>query len=237
MFARDISKRVHAAWALAFGVAALCLVFTGDAQAQTWNKRTFVTFSGPVEIPGVGAQVLPAGTYVFRVVDSPSDRHVVQVFNQDESHIYATILAIPNFRLKATDKTVITFAERPAGEPPAIRAWFYPGDNWGQEFVYPKSRALELARLTNQPILYIPDEVATTGTAAPEQALRDVELRAVSPAGDEIAFDDVVSAPPQQVAGLPKTAGSLPLLAFMGLLSLVVGYALKPVCARSNCSS
>jgi hypothetical protein len=84
--------------------------------------------------------VLPAGTYVFKILDSQSDRHIVQIFNADETQIYATILAIPNYRLKATDKTVVTFRERPAGEPEALRAWFYPGRNWGEEFVYPKAK-------------------------------------------------------------------------------------------------
>jgi hypothetical protein len=230
---------VNPVWLLAFGAAALCLVFSGNAHAQTWNKRTTVTFKGPVEIPGVGAQVLPAGTYVFKLLDSASDRHVVQVFNRDESHVYATILAIPNYRLKSTDKTVITFAERPAGEPQAIRAWFYPGDNWGQEFVYPRSRAVELAKLTNQPVLYIPDDVAPnlvapvkTATEAPVRALRAVELRAVDPVGTDVALTQVVEAPPVLVAGLPRTAGNLPLLALMGLLSLALGYSLKPSCAR-----
>src|SRR5688572_23974021 len=138
MFARNLSIRLNRALVFAFSITALCTMFSQNASAQPWNKRTSVTFSGPVEIPGVDAQVLPAGTYVFRLLDSLSDRHIVQVFNSDESHIFATILAIPNYRLQATDKTVITFSERAAGQPQAIRAWFYPGDNWGQEFVYPK---------------------------------------------------------------------------------------------------
>ena len=111
---------------------ALAVLFIGSttASAQFASKKTTVTFADPVEIPGVNAQVLPAGVYVFRLLDSLSDRHIVQVFNKDESHIYATILAIPNYRLRATDKTVMTFAERAEGDPQAIRAWFYPGDNW-----------------------------------------------------------------------------------------------------------
>ena len=106
-----------------------------------------------------GWAVLPAGTYVFKILDSQSDRHVVQIFSADEKTVYATILAIPNYRLKATDKTVITFRERPAGEPEALRAWFYPGRNWGEEFVYPKARAIELAKTTNTPILFMPVEI------------------------------------------------------------------------------
>ena len=125
-----------------FCVALMGVVLSPAANASAWNRKTTMTFSGPVEIPGVhlkGWSVLPAGTYVFKILDSQSDRHIVQIFNADETQIYATILAIPNYRLRATDKTVVTFRERPAGEPEALRAWFYPGRNWGEEFVYPKA--------------------------------------------------------------------------------------------------
>src|SRR3982751_3512317 len=111
MFARNLSKRLIRSLTLAFCITVLFMMFSSPASAQFPNKKTTVTFSGPVEIPGVGAQVLPAGTYVFKLLDSLSDRHIVQVFNKAENHVYATILAIPNYRLKATDKTVMTFAE------------------------------------------------------------------------------------------------------------------------------
>ena len=221
---------------------ALSVVFIGSttASAQFPNKKTTVTFNEPVEIPGVNAQVLPAGVYVFRLLDSLSDRHIVQVFNKDESHIYATILAIPNYRLRATDKTVMTFSERAAGDPQAIRAWFSPGDNWGQEFVYPKQRALQLAKLTNLPVLYIPDELAPnlvapvqTADDAPVVALKTVPLRAIRPTGDDVAIAAVIEAPPQQVAGLPKTASMMPALFLMGLLFIGAGFALKTSCVRS----
>ena len=221
---------------------ALAVLFVGSAtaSAQLANKKTTVTFNEPVEIPGVNAQVLPAGVYVFRLLDSLSDRHIVQVFNKDESHIYATILAIPNYRLRATDKTVITFAEHAAGEPQAIRAWFYPGDNWGQEFVYPEKRALQLAKATNLPVLYIPDELAPdlvapvrTADDAPVVALKNVPLRAVRPSGEEVEIAAVVEAPPQQVARLPKTASMMPALFLMGLLLVAGGFALRTSCVRS----
>src|SRR5512142_1612695 len=103
-------------------IIAICLFALPFASADDWNRKTVVTFSGPVEVPGVGAQTLPAGTYVFKVFDSQSDRHTVQIFNQDETHVFTTILAIPNYRLKTTDKTVISFRERPAGQPEALKA-------------------------------------------------------------------------------------------------------------------
>ena len=80
----------------------------------------------------MGAQTLPAGTYVFKIADSLADRHIVQIFNEDETHVFTTILAIPNYRLKSTDKTVMTFRERAEGQPEAIRAWFYPGAPMGR---------------------------------------------------------------------------------------------------------
>src|ERR1700674_5453037 len=137
-------------------LAVLGLAFSPSARADETNRKTVITFSAPVEIPGVHLQgwaILPAGTYVFKILDSQSDRHIVQIFSKDELTVYATILAIPNLRLKATDKTVMTFRERPAGQPEALRAWFYPGREWGEEFVYPKAQAIELAKATTTTVL------------------------------------------------------------------------------------
>jgi hypothetical protein len=239
MLGRNLSNRFSRAVMFAFGISLVFVMLSSVATAQSWNKRTVVTFSGPVEIPGVGAQVLPAGTYVFRLLDSQSDRHIVQVFNKDETHIYATILAIPNWRLQPSDKTVMTFAERATGEPQAIRAWFYPGDNSGQEFVYPKHRASELARSTNQPVLYIPDEeaeniAAPAGNATEPRviALEKAPVLAVEPTGETVPLAEVVEPPPVQTASLPRTASELPLLALIGLLSIGAGFSLRTLCAR-----
>ena len=128
--------------------AVLSLNLPTGVKASDYDKKTTVTFSQPVEIPGVGAQVLPAGTYVFRLVDSLSNRDIVQILNADETHVYATILAIPNYRLKPTSKTTLNFKERAAGSPEALRAWFYPGNTWGQEFVYPKARASRIVAMS-----------------------------------------------------------------------------------------
>src|SRR3984957_13264180 len=215
------------------------------AKADDWNRKTVVTFSGPVEIPGVhlvGWSVLPAGTYVFKILNSDSDRHIVQIFSKDEKTIYATILAIPNYRLKATDKTVITFRERPAGEPEALRAWFYPGKNWGDEFVYPKARAVEIAKLTNTPVLYteaaVPLEVAEpikSITAPVVVELKRAPIMAIQPTGEEVQLADVVTAPPAEelpvaattiatttpiADALPATARPRALIGRIGLLSL-----------------
>jgi hypothetical protein len=229
--------------AMAFCFALLALGFPRGAKADEWNKFTVVTFSAPVEIPGVGAQVLPAGTYVFRLLDSQSDRHIVQIFNERQDHVFSTILAIPNFRLQATDKTVMTFKERATGQPEAIRAWFYPGNRWGQEFVYPKARAIVLAKETNLPVLAMPTELAPnlvepikSADEPPVVALKQAPIEAVKPTGEVVALTEVVEPPPVETAmvqpsepkkALPRTASLLPLLGLIGLLSLAAGTALS----------
>jgi hypothetical protein len=214
-----------------FCILALCVLVTPSAMADDWNRETVVTFSGPVEVPGVGAQILPAGTYVFKIFNSLSDRHIVQIFSQDKTHVFTTILAIPNYRLKATSKTVITFRERPAGEPEALRAWFYPGREWGEEFVYAKPRALELAKEMNQPVLATPVELA----AAPIETLNTAPVEAVAPTGEPVELAQVVEPPPvaaepvtvAAAEPLPQTASSLPLIALIGLLTIGAGFALS----------
>jgi hypothetical protein len=223
-------------------VALMGAALAPGARADDWNRKTVVTFSGPVEIPGVhltGWAVLPAGTYVFKILNSDSDRHIVQIFSQDEKTVYATILAIPNYRLKATDKTVITFRERPAGEPEALRAWFYPGRNWGEEFVYPKAKAIELAKSTNTPVLFmpaeIPVEVAEPITADTPVAvqMKEAPIMAIQPTGEEVQLSEVVTPPPaapvDQSAdrALPATASPLPLFALLGLLALGGAFAFR----------
>jgi len=199
-----------------------------------------LTFSGPVEIPGVhmkGWRVLPAGTYVFKIVDSQSDRHIVQIFSEDEKTVYATILAIPNYRLKATDKTTITFRERPAGEPEALRAWFYPGRNWGEEFVYPKAAAAVLAKSSNVPVLAtvaeLPVEVEKPEVPEIIAQMKLAPVVAVKPTGEVVEVAQVVqTAPAPEVAQvapatLPATASPLPLIALFGLLAIGGALAIR----------
>ena len=240
------------------GLTVGCLALMGtilasNATADDWNRKTAITFSAPVEIPGVhlaGWGVLPAGTYVFKILDSQSDRHIVQIFNKDETIIYATILAIPNYRLQATDKTVITFRERPVGEPEALRAWFYPGRNWGEEFVYPKAKAIALAKATNTPVLFTPVEIPLEVTEPIKSAdepvvleLKRVPIMAMQPTGVEVQLVEVVTPPPTedtQVAvtrsapepALPSTASTLPLIGLFGLLALGGAFVLRATANR-----
>jgi hypothetical protein len=103
------------------------------AAADEWDKRTILTFSQAVELPG---KVLPAGTYIFQLADSQISRHVMQVFDQN-GRILATLLTIPAVRPIAAYEPRITFEEQRAGAPFPIKKWFYPGELSGEEFIYP----------------------------------------------------------------------------------------------------
>jgi hypothetical protein len=117
----------------ALGTVLFCATLAPGARADQWDKKTIVTFSEDVEVPG---QILPAGTYVFKLATHSSDRHIVQIWTADENHILATIMTIPNSRLEPYDQSTFAFDERPSGSPMALKVWFYPGDSTGQEFVY-----------------------------------------------------------------------------------------------------
>jgi hypothetical protein len=231
-------------------IALLGAAFSPAVKADDHDKKTTVTFSVPVEIPAAhlkGWGVLPAGTYVFKLVESSSNRHIVQIFNQDQTQIYATILAIPNYRLRPTDKTVITFNEGIRDRPDAIRAWFYPGANWGEEFVYPKAKAVELAQVTKLPVLAVvaevPEEVVKPDEPEVVAQLVQAPVMAVRPTGEVVEIAQVVQAPPVLVAAadpapvavntLPDTASSLPLIAMCGLLALGGALTLRSLSKRT----
>lgn len=214
------------------------------ASADEWNKKTTITFGQPVEVPGM---VLPAGTYVFKLADSVSDRHIVLVYNADETKLLKIILAIDNYRLIPKEKTVLTFSERRKDAPMALRAWFSPGDDWGQEFVYPKARAQGIAQEAREPVLSAEVEPAEEPTALLEEQVAAIppSITAIEPevaaepeavAETEIETEEAAAipqlaqgepAPAGMVQALPQTGSMLPLMALLGAGSLALGGLLK----------
>ena len=200
-------------------------MFSSPAQANQWKKKTLVTFSEAVEVPG---KVLPAGKYTFQLFDSLSNRNIVQIFNEDGTELITTILAIPNYRLEPTGETVLNFHEKPAGEPVALKAWFYPGDRFGQEFVYPKKEAIRLAEIEQEPI----PAMATEGAD-----LKTVPLVAETPREKELPIAQVFQTAPivaqmtptatEEAKELPKTASSIPLISLLGLGAILLGFGLR----------
>ncbi len=216
---------------LAAAAGMFALALAPAARADEWNKRTIITVNQPFQVPHM---VLPAGTYVMKLLDSPSDRHIVQIFNKDENHLFTTILAIPNVRLEPSGKTVITFWETPPGQPKALRAWFYPGDTYGQEFAYPKSTATQIASVAHAPVPTTEAEqpaelpkAPVTETQPPAEVAQNTPPPAPAPPAPVEAAPAPAPAPAPQE--LPKTASPYPLIAFAGLASLGIFAIMRAV--------
>jgi outer membrane biosynthesis protein TonB len=202
-------------------VGLLGIALAPSAQADAWNKLTYLTVNQPIQVPN---KVLPPGKYTMMLLDSPGDRHVVQIFNADQTHLETTVMAIPNYRLQPTGKTVFTFWETPPGQPKALRAWFYPGDNFGQEFVYPKSFATQIASISHEQVptstAKQEEQAAVTPAPAPapeQQPQQEIAQATPPPPAAAPAPEPAPQpAPPQE---LPKTASPYPFIGLAGLLS------------------
>ena len=205
-------------------------LFLPSLRADQWDKRTTITIAEPIQVPN---KVLPPGVYVMKLLDSPSNRHIVQIFTADETELLTTILAIPNYRLQPTGKTIISFWEMPAGQPRAMRAWFYPGDNFGQEFAYPKSAAITIAQVSRAEVPSI--------EAIEQPELETAPVITIQPPAEEpaIAFETPAPPPPEPVVNeaerqapppaLPRTGSAYPLIGVAGVLCLAVFAGLRIV--------
>jgi len=214
---RKILKSICAA-GLALGLLG------GVAMAQTHDKRTTFTFNRPISLPGVS---LPAGTYLFRIVDTTTTRKVIQVLSEDGKTPYAMLHSIPDVRLEASASPEVRFLETAKGAPSAVKTWWYPGETIGYEFIYPKEQARLLARASSEPVLTTKEE-----TKKPEETKAAV-LERLAPSGQEVVVTEEHAPLPATPTGvvqegtlaearteLPVTATHLPLLGLIGLLAL-----------------
>ena len=232
--------------AILFCIGLLYAVVSPRAKADEWDKRTVVTFSGPVDVAG---HRLDAGTYVFKLAET-TDRHVVQIFNADETQVIATIIAIPDYRLTPTGDTTIKFSETSDGSTISgtmggagipIKEWFYPGDNFGQEFPV-KPAPAETA--TAEPTTPAPAEAApapqpeeTPAVTPPAPTETQPEAQETAPAQTEQQPTQTESAPATPAPAetpttLPKTASLMPLMGLIGVLSLAAAGSLRLLSRR-----
>jgi len=165
-------------FALASCVGLFSAAFAPALKADQWNKKTVLTVNEAIQVPN---KTLQPGKYVMRLLDSPSNRHIVQIFDENDQHLITTVLAIPNYRLQPTGKTQFGFWETPVGQPKALRSWFYPGDNFGQEFAYPKNQAMVIASSVHQPV--------PTTYAQSESELTTARVGTVDQVGTEKELD------------------------------------------------
>jgi hypothetical protein len=231
------SKKVFFAAACA---GFLALTFMPGVKADEWDKRTTITINEPII---AGNKVLQPGKYIWKLMESQSNRHIVQIYNADQSHLETTVLAIPDYRMKPADNTQFSFYETPAGVPKAVHEWFYPGDNFGQEFAYPKKLVAQLAsaRPVAVPENYTPpvteNETPAAAPAPEPQPQQEVAQNTPPPAPAPVTSQDTtpVQQPTPEPAprALPKTASYAPLVGLVGLFSMSLFGVLSLAVKRS----
>jgi hypothetical protein len=213
---------------------ALMVSMVAPAIADEWNKETKFEFSKPVQVPG---KLLEAGKYVFKLADSDSDRNIVQIYSEDASgdqKFVTTILAIPAYRVVTPDRPIVQFEEGPAGSPEAIHSWFYPGDNTGWAFVYPKGQSLGASANTAPTPAPVATEAAPSLPPAPQVQQQEPTPEAAAVEEEVmVAQNEALVPPPSQDADtensadrvLPQTAGYSGLELITGLVMLGGGIA------------
>jgi hypothetical protein len=233
-------------------LAGLCLTlvftFAPTAAAQTWDRATKITIDQPFGFPGVA---LPAGTYVIRLADTYSTRTVVELLNEDLTKHYAYAIGIPAYRDSGTEESEFTFYEAEPGVPVPLRTWFYRNNNYGVEFLYPKGKPTETARLEEIPLPaelprwaefeegplpieaephYVFDPVieeAAALPAAPEYPLID-EAALIARLEGPGAIDLT------RVPELPRTASPIPLIGLLGFLAAGAAGGLRALRTRKG---
>jgi hypothetical protein len=220
--------------------------FAHRANADEWNKRTVLKVNQTIQVSDT---ILEPGQYVLQLQESPSDRHIVEIFNGDQSHIIGTVLTIPSYRVHAPDRTMFTFWETPPGTAKAMRVWYYPGDVMGEEFPYPKApRMLAMATASEPapapsaamteptpeppapaaapaPPAPVPEPAAPPEVAPPEAPVPDeTPAPTATPAPEPAPNPPVQDTPP---AALPKTASPYPLFGAAGVFLLTLAGLLR----------
>jgi hypothetical protein len=151
------------------------------ARADEYTKQTFLTFSGPVQVPGM---TLPAGTYMFKLADPESGRRAIQIWDEKGTKLFTMLLTVPDEQPEPKDDPVVLFSERPSGAAPAVKSWFYPAERTGYEFIYPKDQAMKIAAATNTPVLSYDTDVKSD---ADENSLRGTKVGHVDAQGQASA--------------------------------------------------
>jgi hypothetical protein len=240
-------------WKIACGAALLSLGLASSAHADEFTKLTLLTFSGPVEVPGIS---LPAGTYRFQLADPTTGRRVVKVSDKDGTKTYGMFISMPNQRMTPSNTPVVMFKETAAGAPPAVQVWFYPGETYGYEFAYPHDQALRIAKANHQPVLAYSDRTTASSTDDERMtSMKRTEVARIDENDRPVSSDEAlkesserrtpVATPPATAAApmrtnapvatsgsaarrhLPRTASPLPLLALFSALCLAGALGLR----------
>jgi LPXTG-motif cell wall-anchored protein len=211
--------KVSRVFSLLLGAALLC-VAAPRLRADDLTWKTTLHLTEPTEIP---TKVLAPGDYIVKVINTKETRSIVQFLTPDDK-VVATVLGVPNYRVKSAENTEFVYFQRIEGNPIALKSWVYPGNNFGIEFAYPKQEAMVLAEKFREPVY---------ATPTPAEPTLQGEVFVVTPEQKEIPIAEYRPAAPMTKA-LPKTGSDLPLLGLLGVVSLAGAMGLRFLVRRES---
>ncbi len=212
--------------ALSISCSLVLLAGTGRARAaddSAWKSTLHL--SQPTEIPG---KVLDPGEYTVKVIDTKQPRKIVQFSNADDTKVITTVMAVPDYRVQPAGQVEFTYFERGEGAPQALKEWFYVGNNYGIEFIYPKESAYQIAKASRQNVV-----TSTANEEIKEVTPEQKEVTRESRTTEETTPAPVAVAENTEPSRLPQTGSSLPEVALAGLIALVGAAALHAARRRS----
>jgi hypothetical protein len=194
------------------------------AYSQSERENSTFTVTEPVD---VGSFTLQPGTYLIKVVMLESNRNLLQVTNEDQTKVFASVLATPHTLASneaAPASRYVYYATAP-GQRKALRTWFARDTTNGQDIVYPKQRAMEIAVAAKAPVVAIPDDVKET-------EYKSVSLTVVTPEQAAKPYEEpapvvLIAAAAPPAAQLPATASTVPLYIGLGLLCVGGAFAAR----------
>jgi len=181
---------------IATPIALLLIAAAPSVFSDEHDQKTDVTITEPIQVPGA---VLQPGKYMFILLNSSSDRHIVEVKSEDGKHLYSMSFAAAARRVIPTDKVTLTFYEMPAGSPPALRQWFWPGQIEGQEMLYSHQQASDIRAGSHQTVSELTDQEASSIAAQTPVASNTPDQSN----SDQTAAQSSVQQPSQQIADQP----------------------------------
>jgi len=194
------ATRILITMCCAFAIATMLMV-TG-ARADEYTKLTYLTFSAPVQVPGM---TLPAGTYMFKLADPESGRRAIQIWDEKGTKLFTMLLTIPDEQREAKDDPVVLFSERPSGAAQAVKSWFYSAERTGYEFIYPKDQAMKIAAASKTPVLSYDTDVKSD---ADERSLRGAQVGRVNGQGQAVADNNTAATASTTTASTTTTASN-----------------------------
>ncbi len=185
---------------LAFAVVASAQPEGASSPRKLAGMTVVFSVDSPLDIPGA---VVQPGTYVLRIKGEPRSGELaqLQLWDAGENSVLAELTAIHS--PSDAEGSILTYYEGASGRR-ILKSWNLLRTGFTEQIVYTPQQAAELSKITTETVLSMTPLTAATPAAPATTAARE-------------DLNPAASTPP---ATYPKTAGSLPLVLWVGFTAL-----------------